>query len=549
MPSANMHVRRAFLVLLILTLILASKTTQMHRLMLNQNLLGFRFMASSVEHAAPTGSSGIDGSSIIARHRQQDFYEAASRPVDNATGSSKFASGRPIFILHVGPPKTGSTTLQCTLESLRRELDEDGLAYIGRPECASMGIDVDPRNKREFHKLESVLVTGYDCQRKMNEWEQQNKQEINVNVSSAAAIMPTSTVQPAWPSCWQEFLQHLEAHLREGKNHVMFSDEAMANRLTRSSKYKPSLPYPWRTLRTSLEQRGWDVRILLVHRPLYDYLPSVYVEQYKYGPNKVKLQRWFGGDDSSGDGGVGASSSTGSTCPQQGGRKVPRPFDTDTKEITIARLIEEGQALYPKPAQVFKLCQKHGFKTMLVDMMESFDSPNRRNNKVDFIQHIVCNVLPGTSRTCRALLDGADEVKIEDGQTEGKAPHLNPSLPLAYDFIAVEACQRGLLNGIKVERDVARRAIQRHQEYDLGLSAIDFPLICPDNETMAKILQLSIAQERELRMGRYTQDDFDRHEEEYWNGPISKRKYCTVDARKVVKDEGWANFFLSLDTE
>lgn len=508
-----------------------------------------RFMASSAEHAAsyaaPTGSSDI----VTALHRQE-IDEAASR-FQNATNihthdisiSSKLDSRRPILILHVGPPKTGSTTLQCTLESLRRELVEDGLTYIGRSECASMGIDVDLQHKQEFHRFESVLVTGYDCQRQMNEWEQQTQQESSA--SSAAEITPA--VQPKLPSCWEEFLQYLEAYRQEGKNHVMFSDEAMANRLTRSSKYRPSIPYPWKTLRTSLEQRGWDVRILLVHRPLYDYLPSVYVEQYKYGPNKIRLQRWFGDDDSGGDDGDGTSS-IGSKCPQQGGRKVPRPFDTDTNEITIARLIEEGQALYPTPAQVLGLCQKYGFKTMLVDMMGSFESANRRNNKVNFIQHIVCNVLPGTSRTCRALLDGADEVKIEDGQTERKARHLNPSLPLQYDFIAVEACQRGLLNGTKVGRDFARRAIQRHQEYDLGQSAIDFPLVCPDNETMTKILQLSVDQERQLHMSRFGQDELTTHQEKYWSGPVKKKKYCTVDSRKVVKDEGWAKFFLSLGT-
>ena len=534
MPSAG--TRRAFLVVLVVLMIAVAGTTRQKRrlLMLSHHLLGFRLMASSAEHAAPTGSG-----SIVARHHRQDIIEDDEVQVTsrfhNATSNrsatkSKPHTNRPVLILHVGPPKTGSTTLQCTLESLRRELDQDGLAYIGRPECASMGIDVDLRHKREFQRLESVLVTGYDCQRQMNEWENQFQDLRQVS---------------KLPTCWEDLLQHLEGYRQEGKS-VMFSDEAMANRLTRSVQYRPSIPYPWRTLRTSLEQRGWDVRILLVHRPLYDYLPSVYVEQYKYGPNKIRLQRWFGGGDSSRGGDDNGSSSTGSSCPQQGGRKVPRPFDTDTNEITIARLIEEGQALYPTPAQVFALCQEHGFKTMLVDMMENFVSPNGR---LDFVQYIVCNVLPSTSHTCKALLDGADDVKLEDEQTEGKAPHLNPSLPLQYDFIAVEACQVGLLNGTKVGRDAARRGIQRHQEQILGLSANDFPLICPDNETMAKILQQSLDHERQLRVDRFSQDELARHEEKYWDGPVKKNKYCTVDSRQVIEDEEWEKFFSSIGTE
>ena len=42
---------------------------------------------------------------------------------------------------------------------------------------------------------------------------------------------------------------------------------------------------------------GWGVNILIVHRPLFDYLYSVYVEQYKYGPAKVRLRRWFNDGD------------------------------------------------------------------------------------------------------------------------------------------------------------------------------------------------------------------------------------------------------------
>ena len=379
---------------------------------------------------------------------------------------------RPVLTLHIGPPKTGSTTLQCTLERLRHELEADNIVYVGRPECPSTNIEIE--HKREFRAFEQALVTGYDCQQQLNGIEQ---------------VIVQNQSYPL-PACWDEFVSKLEQYHHDGK-HIIFSDEAMANRIARTRQYRPALPYPWKALKATLERMGWDVRILLVHRPLYDYLPSVYIEQYKDGPNKRRLRQWFGG---------------GEHCPAQGGREVPVPFRSDTGEITIARLLEPHQTLFPTPAQVYELSQSNGFTTVLVDMMDKYPSTSRSapdEKDLDFIGHIVCNELPGTVHTCKSLLSQANDsdTRDEDTPLSISTKQLNPSLSLNYDFIAVEACRRGLINGTEVGRDVARRAIQERQEGELKLSANDFPLICPDEATTEKILVASLEHERRISKG------------------------------------------------
>jgi len=84
-----------------------------------------------------------------------------------ALGAASAKETKPIFILHIGPPKTGSTTLQCELESLRIELAKDGYHYIGRPECPGSVVDIKQMHKNQFRIFAKALVTSYDCHRQL----------------------------------------------------------------------------------------------------------------------------------------------------------------------------------------------------------------------------------------------------------------------------------------------------------------------------------------------------------------------------------------------
>ena len=522
--------------------------------------------------------------------------------------------------------------MQCTLESLRTELVQDGIAYIGRPECSSnSNIHIDAKTKKEFRLFESTLVRGYSCQKELIAMEEKENVDLKHNHNSDQQNT-NSTV--TYPACWDEFIHRLESY-RKNKNkstntsstkttHVVFSDEAMSNRIARTHTYRPSLPYPFQSLKRMLEGKGWDVKVLIVHRPLYDYLPSVYVEQYKYGPGKLRLRRWFGGppvmnhDDHSSANNITSINS----CPLQGGRTVPRPFkgipeyDSSSKtnyDFTISNLLQRDQNLYPTPAQVYEIFRQHDFTTVLVDMKKMYKYPiaigknnandsygvkeklheNGQEKDINFIQHIICNIFPDTLHTCEALLrrDDSNDNDDEGARNSSSSPEktgtvqLNPSLPLHYDFIAVEACQRSLFRGNTTGRDVARLAIQQRQEVELGLSQNDFPLLCPGEELLKEILKMSLEHEDRLlvgeddgghhagtgagtitsisrgiqsgssssiSIGNIDNDQSRRsrrrsHEEMFWKVVHEKKRFCTVDSRRVVQDEDWITFFSSMD--
>ncbi len=508
-------------------------------------------------------SNYIDETLLLTHNDSNKYNESTT----TSTNTSSTPSKKPKLIIHIGPPKTGSTTIQCTLESLRPQLVQDNIQYIGRPECYNLPhiqSSFTKETKKLFQLFSHALVDGFDCHSQLIQWEQQqhqhqqqqqqqqqqeeeDQQEQQQNITSLLV-----------PSCWNDFLQKLQYYHQSHQN-VIFSDEAMSNRITQSVKYRPQLPYPWKALQSILHQMGWDVYILMVHRPLYDYLPSVYVEQYKYGPNKVKLRRWF------------RDSKSDSNCPEQGGRPIPKPFDTKqtTNEITIERLLEPNQNLYPLPAQVYEIVKRHTTTTsshdwsiILVDMMMK---------EKDFIQYIICDALSFvTVHTCNAFIKGKEDTKnqnyIEQQQEQQQQEHLNPSTSLFYDFIATYACQNGYLNGTNLSRDKAQSSIQQYQEHTLHKSSLDFPLLCPSYEKYLYILNISLDNERKIQSFYCHNDNHHPHnnesswsslsssscwsehnqlyhKEQFWKVVHDKKKFCTVDSSSVLKDVKWINFF------
>ena len=410
----------------------------------------------------------------------------------------------------------GSTSLQCILESVRSKLEQDDIVYIGRPECRNQGVDIGYETKAKFRLFEQALVIGFDCHMQLIEYEKNNMKDKNGD-----GIANSSRVSDL-PSCWDDFIHHLDSY-KEQKKHVIFSDEAMSNRIAGTRGYRPSIPYPFQILKSTLENMGWDVQVLIIHRPLYEYLPSVYNEIYKVGPNKIRLRKWYG---------------DGKICPSQKGRMIPRPFDKkpSTNEITIANLLDKEQRLYPTPAQVIEIFLHHEFKVITVDMTE-------KTEELDFIQYIICKVFPATSHTCKALL--SDEAGVNEKNSGTK--QLNPSSSLFYDFIAVEACTSGLLNGTQIPRDVARDTIQRYHEIELGLKPNSFPLICPTDTELGEILNTSLDHQRricsrvEAKCSEKTKDMTD-YKRAFWKTIHEKKKFCTIDVKTLLNDTRWFDF-------
>lgn len=275
------------------------------------------------------------------------------------------------------------------------------------------------------------------------------------------------------------------------------------------------------------------------------------------------MGQWFGdsGNDNDNKNNEKQTSGETSTCPSQGGRRVPPPLDTGTQEITIARLLEPNQKLNPSPAQVYELFRDHGFKIMLVDMKGTAMMTEKQrqgtireingNGGHNFIVHIICDQLPDAIHTCKGLLDANVNTNTNAAKSALIQKQQNPSLSLHYDFLAVEACQKGLFNSNIVDRRTAKFAIQNYQEQVSGLSSNEFPLVCPEDEFFRELLKQSLDQERRLRSyyhstinnknssSRSIGSDNDSNYKEYW-GPDEESRHKAMFWKAARDDKNLA---------
>ena len=152
----------------------------------------------------------------------------------------------PLAILHMGPHKTGTTTIQKALETFADTLNEDGW------DASLVNNQKDKRLKKLENSIMLCIKSGKakDCKR------------------------------------WGEALNAtIQVGSERGMN-LLMSDEAMAYFDFVSGRH-------WKQF-SSLLQEHYRVRAILVYRRFYEWLPSYYHQQFKYEgrPHGNKLYIW-----------------------------------------------------------------------------------------------------------------------------------------------------------------------------------------------------------------------------------------------------------------
>jgi hypothetical protein len=150
------------------------------------------------------------------------------------------AAEKPLFILHIGPPKTGTTTLQCELGLKYRTMTEENFYYLGTwypPLCGlpqNYTIDgfSDATRPVLLHCYAKHAKSGCDLEHHLD-------QE------------------------WKKFADILHPHK---KHNVIMSDEMFHHHFQREDVERLAkllLPH-------------WNVRILFTYRHFYQAVPSMY---------------------------------------------------------------------------------------------------------------------------------------------------------------------------------------------------------------------------------------------------------------------------------
>lgn len=141
----------------------------------------------------------------------------------------------PLFVLHVGPPKTGTTSLQYMLKAYEKILLNDSYHYVGNA------------------KIMGGFFTR--CMKKMERKNHTKPDEL----------------------CWENFIGVLEFHRKLGHN-IILSNEVIGFHALR--------PFTWKLIHGYLGR--WSrVQIVVSYRHLHNFIPSAHFELQKN-------QRWPG---------------------------------------------------------------------------------------------------------------------------------------------------------------------------------------------------------------------------------------------------------------
>jgi hypothetical protein len=154
---------------------------------------------------------------------------------------------------------------------------------------------------------------------------------------------------------------------------------------------------------------------------------------------------------------------------------------------------------------------------------------NIHHDTMTAISIFLCEVVPNATKSCKASLNH----KLEKS---------NPSIPMDYQLIAVDAVDRGLLDKSKINRrQVVGTIEQYHKE---KLKSRPLPLECMDQVSLEAVLAESMRFEREF-VPDFAATHEEQHRTNFWKA-AAKNKFCSVNTTAVLMDPDWLSFFASL---
>ena len=397
----------------------------------------------------------------------------------------------PYFVFHAGIPKAGSTTLQKDLN--QRKLTEQLLQdrYIFLPH-------------EMMHKRKSVIF---------------QKEEDGLKLSLASSV--------------QKYVENIEPSLE--RYNLVGSSEYLCTPNERECQ-------AWS--KEFMEKQSYHMKIVLIYRRHYGFLPSVYNQHYKMLERVGKSWPGINGD---------VRIMSFEEWYECGREHKGQCCDPGMNVFTI-----ETEKSY----QSWKQCS-HEIQLISLHHVHSSDSKVDNTNSslsdraivngltIDFI----CDTLQGgRNETCQHYSQKADGEfsDVEEGKNATRRLNANTSKDLNHDIIAVYAYQNGYFTTErkgKFERQDVVKAVEQH----FLNNDISYPLKCPEQSMLDEIYNVSLKGEEwyfsivENNQGKnglteIQLKDFNAD----WKNTVDAKTFCAVDVEEVFKNQQWKSFFRNL---
>ena len=398
--------------------------------------------------------------------------------IKDAQRNRSSSSTKPMFVLHIGPPKTATSAIQCDLTRYRKELYESAsVAYLGR----IYGHCLKSEDGKEHSFDPKSLIDS--C------FENGNCKEHD-----------------AWKSLESEL-----AYLSAQKKHAILSGESFARMQVISHNHDDN-----RKLLYDLVNKYYPgrMRVAIVYRRYYEWLHSMWNSRNKPFVNG-------NGDDVK-------YLPTHRNWPSEGGKRCStflsyymEGSNRDTRDIYLD-IAETSQV---HPAEYLRgLWCNHSSEVQVLNLRE-MNAPSE-DGEDTISRFLRSTVTPLAAKTY---------IRSKDS---GFAGRRNPSRNSDYDMLAVAAHENGLLANITIPR--AKVAVFLEENLMKTLNTTALPLKCPNEELLKRFLQKSLHYE-EMLYPSQSDSEVKEHEIAFYEA-VKKKKFCNLDVDALMEDERFRAF-------
>jgi hypothetical protein len=386
------------------------------------------------------------------------------------------------LVFHMGPPKTGSTTIQCLLrEHESTLLVQDRYSLVETENCR-------PKKKGKAAKLKVSPLTG------------------NGYLPRCLEMVES---YPS-PDCWVEYLQVINQHYDDG-NHVIISNENIA-----VVKRKNASNLETSFLDVIIEDLSgrFEIHFVAVYRHYFDWIASFYNQQFK--------QIWTK------PGRFGAWPGTTKRA-----MVIPRTIDYALAAVANGQRGELDQwiPLYKSKANNIRftiLDMHHGDEE---STSQSSLTPSASTLEMDFF----CNTVPEMQEMCKHLSSVNLQEKRKNPASGGV---------VTYDRLTTAAYARGWIHPKVSRRTAFLLARSFGQKMRNISSTADFPLICPTKEQLQVLWDRSLLYAQHIfPLVEHAPDNIEDHVQRGLDRAVNEHTLCDVDSKRLLAEQHWEEFF------
>ena len=436
---------------------------------------------SRAYHSAKLNLQSRPDSSVSQTHSIAIVHDIT--PKEKGGNTTNNLIKKRTLILHVGPPKTGTTTVQSALKKVANHLwDHDSYFYYHKV--------VERKKKRTAAQAASLRMHNQIRERAsqisqsapQNDATQSPFKHFEFIFTELEEQLETNKVNGYWENEVAMVLDKMR--INEKKDVIISAEEFCFDRF-------PDTDFTWNLVLPALQK--WNVQVVLSYRRYYEWMPSWYFRWYS---NYFYL-----------------------TSPQKA-----KPFDemyvsfrqyfTETME-EARKLKEEGRWMDAHPTlHARRKFGKH-FDDIHVFNMHDISDEDGTSLEKSFI----CQMIPKADSTC-AYMDKID-VKPQN-------PSVNTDLfiflhaALHHQFIPMETA-------MTIHQAFSRHDFHSAKELNKELDSIKLPKKCLSYDDLNDLLELSKDFEHYIFPEWSMIDNVhSSHESEFWKA-VEKQKFCDLD--------------------